>query len=105
MKSEFNIQQVPLRDYMSIISERCYYAGWMNNLEYILWHSTSAGPRNYGHDFITAKDILTLSKMATASNSWIIFDGLLGEIAISLKEWELKYHNDLIRKSKILLEG
>ena len=51
----------------------------------------AAGPRQYGQDFITLKDIIYLNKMATASNSWIVYDELQGEMAIDLKDWQLKF--------------
>ena len=105
MRSEFTIEQTLLADYMSLISERCYCAGWMNNLQYVLWHSISAGPRQYGQDFITLEDIIHLNQMARASNSWIVYDELLGETAIDLKEWQFKFKSDLIKEPRKLLEG
>ena len=43
--------------------------------------------------------------MARASNSWIVYDELLGETAIDLKEWQFKFKSDLIKEPRKLLEG
>ena len=102
MRQDLTIEQNLLADYMSEISERCYTAGWMTNLEYVLWDSFSSGPRKYGQDFITQQDINLLKKLTEAANSWIFFDDLLDEIALDLKDWEAKFINDKQNNTQIL---
>lgn len=76
---------------MSNISERCYYAMWMENLEYILWHSVIEGPRRYGHDEITLDDITALKMLSERCGEWIFFDDAGGETPIPLGLWQEKY--------------
>ena len=102
MRQDLTTEQDILADYMSEISERCYSAGWMTNLEYVLWDTLSSGPRKYGQDFITLQDIDLLKKMTVTTNSWIIFDDLLDEIAFDLKDWEDKFVNDKKNNTQIL---
>ena len=91
MRKDLTTEQNLLAEYMSEISERCYGAAWMANLEYVLWDALSSGPRKYGQDFITQQDIDLLKKMAEISNCWIIFDDHLDEISFDLKDWEDKF--------------
>jgi hypothetical protein len=76
---------------MSNISERCYYATWMENLEYVLWHSVIEGPRRYGHDEISADDIRALKMLSERCGTWIFFDDVDGETPISMDLWQEKY--------------
>ncbi|RZJ56500.1 MAG: hypothetical protein EOO55_05035 [Hymenobacter sp.] len=76
---------------MSSISERCYYAMWMDNLEYILWHSVIEGPRRYGHDEINLDDIRALKMLSERCGEWIFFDDADEETLISLDLWREKY--------------
>jgi hypothetical protein len=85
MRKDLTSQQLLLADYMSDISERCYYAGWMQDLEYVLWDAVLHGERKYGHDKISLKDVETLSDLSKAANSWIIFDDNTDETSINCK--------------------
>lgn len=76
---------------MSNISERCYYATWMENLEYILWHSVTEGPRRYGHSEISSDDITALKILSERCGEWIFFDEANEETPISLELWQAKY--------------
>jgi hypothetical protein len=78
---------------MGCISERCYYAGWYDGLEYILWNALIAGPRRFGHGEITADDIIALEMLKRRCQRWIFFDEETEETAISLEEWQVKYEN------------
>lgn len=81
-------EQNELADYMSKISERCYFSGWMKNLEYVLWDTIYSGPRKYGQDFITNNDISELLRLSGNANSWIIFDNEAEELALNLVDWK-----------------
>ncbi len=50
-------EQKKLADFMSEISERCYSAGWLKNLEYVLWDTLNNGTRKFGQDKISHDDI------------------------------------------------
>lgn len=96
--------QKKLADFMSDISERCYYAGWYKNLEYVLWGAINSGQRTYGHGTISDNDISTLKTLADKSNSWIIFSDDSEETALDLNAWTNKFHAD-INKDANLLQG
>ncbi|HEX8427612.1 hypothetical protein [Hymenobacter sp.] len=80
---------------MSDISERCYYAGWLQNLEYVLWNAVLMGPRKYGHGTITREDISELIFLSNRIDSWIVMDDETEETAIALGVWRVKYLNDI----------
>ncbi|MFD2584454.1 hypothetical protein ACFSR6_18295 [Pedobacter vanadiisoli] len=104
MKSHLTEKELKLAHFMSEISERCYAAGWMQNLEYVLWHAAINGERKYGQSYITEDDIATLIKLSADANAWIVFDNKKEETALSLKEWMKKFKIDL-KKKKAVIKG
>ena len=102
MRKDLTTQQSLLADYMSAISERCYYAGWVRDLEYVLWDAVLHGQRKYGHDTISPKDIETLSDLSKASSAWIIFDDNTEETAIGLHDWKEKFQRDIQHNPQLL---
>jgi hypothetical protein len=102
MKKDLTSKQLLLADYMTEISERCYYASWMQGLEYILWDAMLHGQREYGHDAISSKDIEILSDLSKATNSWIIFDDDTEERAIDLHNWREKFQKDIQQEPQLL---
>ncbi|TPG71700.1 hypothetical protein EAH73_00100 [Hymenobacter nivis] len=56
---------------MGNISERCYYAGWMMHIEYLLWYSLKEGPRRYGHGEISLDDIDALRLLSGRCKHWV----------------------------------
>jgi len=87
-----------LAELMRNISERCYSAGWMCNLEYVLWNAVVSGPRDYGHGAITKDDIDKLTQASHKISSWILFDEELEEIIIPLDKWRVKFSEDIRKK-------
>ena len=69
MRKDLTNNQVQLTDLMSDISERCYYSGWMHNLEYVLWDAVLHGERNYGHGIISKEDIEALLSLSEEANA------------------------------------
>jgi hypothetical protein len=102
MLKDLTLEQREFANLMMEISERCYYAGWIANLEYVLWHAMKNGERKYGHDSITKSDIHLLAQISTILNTWIYMDDITEETAITLDKWEKKYQFALDRNSKIL---
>jgi hypothetical protein len=84
MLKDLTLEQEKMAEFMSSISERCYYAAWIKNLEYVLWDAVNSGQRNYGHGIITDRDIRTLKTLADKSESWIIFHDDFEETALDL---------------------
>ena len=99
-KSDLNTTQSRLMTVMSDISERCYYAGWMQHLEYHLWYAVLNGPIRYGQDNITQSDIDILKDLATSCQSWIVFEE--HEIAIGLDQWKKLYEMALLNHTDIV---
>jgi len=93
MLKDLDNLQLALADFMSEISERCYYAGWMSDLEYSLWDALVNGERKYGQDIITKDDIQTLKDLSQRCNCWIYFDDTNEETAIDLDIWKEKFKN------------
>lgn len=102
MVSDLNPIQQQLMNIMSEISERCYTAGWMSNLEYVLWNAVITGPRKYGQDYITQKDIDELRFLSALSNSWIVFDEVKEERSMQLSAWEKKFNSDTLNNTSLL---
>ena len=88
-----NILQASLADFMSEISERCYYAAWMRDLEYVLWDALVNGERRYGQDIITKNDIKTLKELSQNCDCWIIFDDKEEETAIEFDTWKKNFQD------------
>lgn len=89
---------------MSNIAERCYSAGWMQHLEYVLWNAVLHGERKYGQDKVTQQDIAELKRLAQTANSWIFFDDSTEETAIELNDWKEIFQRE-VEKNPDLLKG
>lgn len=102
MTSDLTGGQLLLADYMSDISERCFSAGWMKNLEYVLWNALQNGERKYGHDTISQKDIETLRSLSKAARAWIVFDAETEETAMDLNTWAQKFKRDVEQNPEVV---
>src|SRR5678815_306460 len=82
-----------LADFMSQISERAYYAGWMRGLEYALWDAVQNGPRRYGEIEIDSETIRELRRLSTLCGGWVRYseDPNIQEAFVPLAEWESLY--------------
>ncbi len=102
MLQDLTLEQRLLANLMNDLSERCYSAGWMMNLEYVLWDAISNGPREFGRDVITQNDINELKHLSDNCNCWIYFDDEEEEIAIDLLLWQQKFNEELGDEPNIL---
>jgi hypothetical protein len=102
MMNDLTSQQLQLENFMSDISERCYSAGWLQDLEYVLWDALINGPRKFGGGIITEKDIETLKKLSEAANAWIVFDDVKEETAMDLESWRKKFNGDVQQNPDLL---
>lgn len=81
-----------LRHFMSQLSEDCYCAGWMGDLEYALWSAVMNGPIHKGNWDITQSDIDHLRLLARRAGGWIIWDdSLLAATWLPIDQWLLRY--------------
>lgn len=102
MQEDLKPAEEKLAHYMSQVSERCYHAGWMVNLEYVLWDAMIRGERSYGHDSITQEDIDTLKSLSETADCWIVFDDHEEETAVDLRAWEEKFVADTAKNLNLL---
>jgi hypothetical protein len=84
-----------LAELMSEISEKCYSAGWLEDLEYVLWDAVISGPRDFGHGKITQEEIDELSRISSMTKTWIVFDDEREETAIPLDKWRKQFTEDI----------
>ena len=57
---------------MSDISERCWYAEWLQGTEFVLWSALQTGPiEHWGHGSVTLEDIDQLRRLSYAAGGWI----------------------------------
>ena len=75
--------------YMSGLSQDAYCAGWMDDLEFDLWHAVVEGPLRYGCLDLTREYIQHLSTLSQACGGWIMWRG--GQEFVSLSEWQSVY--------------
>ena len=92
MLKDLAADQKILANFMSEISERCFSAGWMKDLEYVLWDALTTGPRKYGQDAISQNDITKLKSYCINADGWIIFDDNLEETGLSINEWSHRFN-------------
>ena len=102
MLEDLNPGQQALAKFMSNISERCYGAGWMGNLEYVLWNAVQNGPCVFGHDTISQTDIEQLKQLSQACGCWIYFDDETEETAIEPAKWQKKFAADTVEDPELL---
>lgn len=81
-----------LRDCMAQLSEDCYCAGWLSDLEYALWSAVMNGPVHKGNWNITQSDIDRLRLLARRAGGWIIWDdSLLATAWLPIDQWLPRY--------------
>ena len=83
--------QRALAEYMSSISEKAYYAGWMDGLEYALWEAVLGLRKEYGRTTFAAEHTEALKRLSAGCAGWIVFDDEREETWISTAEWNKRY--------------
>ncbi|GAA4459766.1 hypothetical protein GCM10023189_33890 [Nibrella saemangeumensis] len=102
MLNDLTTQQRKLADFMSDLSEKCYSAGWLENLEYVLWDASITGERKFGQDIVSQQDIDQLMQLSNDCNCWIYFDDITEETAIDLAVWRQKFETAISLNPDIL---
>jgi hypothetical protein len=82
---------------MSDLSERAYFAGWYEGIEFELWQALASGPQKLGLTQLTSLDIEHLGDLSKTCGGWIRFDDSLEEVFVPLLEWEALVRNRLSR--------
>jgi hypothetical protein len=96
------IEQRILADFMSNLSEKCYSAVWLENLEYVLWDTLTKGERKFGQDVISQQDIDQLIQLSKDCNCWVYYDDATEETAIDLLSWRQKFDKAISHNHDIL---
>ena len=87
MLADLTCDQRALADAMSEISEAAYCAGWMDGLEYALWHLLTTGQTRYGQSKVTSEELARLRILSERCGGWIIFDEQKDETFVPLDTW------------------
>ena len=83
--------QRALAEYMSDLSEDTTCAGWLVELEYMLWE-TVLGRRTASRWLAFApSEVARLRDLAQACGGWIMFDDTAHETWLPRAEWERRF--------------
>lgn len=88
MLAHLEPKQRALAELMSELSERAYYAGWMEGLEFSLWRALDGGSRTFGRLELTDDQLVRLRQLADACGGWIVFDDMNEERFVPISEWK-----------------
>ncbi|SRR6266481_3207189 len=75
-----------LATYMSDLSEELWCAGWMRDLEFMLW-SVVEGKDAYASLTLTRDEVANLRLLSNACKGWIVFRRDTEETFVSMPEW------------------
>ena len=82
---------------MSGISEECWCAGWMHNLEYMLWDAVTGRRKN----LCSLEEIEQLKYLSEKCGGWIIWDEQArGEKFVPKQEWLRLYEAHSLKASE-----
>lgn len=77
---------------MSEISEWCYCAGWLIDLEHYLWQHVIGDPKPLAFPSIKKGEVEDLRELSNLAGGWIAWDTEdPGECFVPLEDWE-KHH-------------
>jgi hypothetical protein len=86
MLSDLSPDARALADYMSDISQKTWFAGWMHGLEFILWSALN-GETAEGRLKLTSVQVAGLKALSDACQGWIVFRDETEEMFVPLPEW------------------
>jgi hypothetical protein len=75
-----------LARYMSDLSQALWCAGWMQDLEFMLW-SVVEGENAYASLTLTRDQVAKLKSLSNACKGWIVFRRDTNETFVSMPEW------------------
>jgi len=93
MLTDLTYDQRALANAMSEISEAAYCAGWMDGLEYALWHLLTTGETRYGRSKVTSEELARLRSLSERCGGWIIYDEQKDETFVPLDDWLRIFHD------------
>jgi hypothetical protein len=73
---------------MSSISEDCWCAGWLTDLEFTLWEALATGGREFGWGGIEERDLTRLKYLHELAGGWWIWpEGEDCQRFVTTEEW------------------
>jgi len=87
------VEAEQLASYMENLSETCWYATWMDGLDFVLWYALEHGPLRYGHGEVTEEHIGNLRRLSDYCAGWIRWsDQDQNTVFTPLAEWKGIFH-------------
>jgi hypothetical protein len=102
MLADLTYDQRALADAMSAISEAAYCAGWMDGLEYALWHLLTTGQTRYGRSKVTGEELARLRILSERCGGWIICDEQKDETFVPLNDWLRIFHEGFAKHRRFV---
>ncbi len=90
MISDMTPKQRALAEYMSDLSEDAYCAGWLVDLEYLLWEEV-LGRRGKYRFPCSQEEVARLRELSEECGGWIVFEKKTWETWLPLAEWEKRF--------------
>ncbi len=91
MLKDLTTDQIVLAQFMSELSEKAYYAGWISSLEYALWQVVLGQRGDYGYLTLSSEDAVKLRTLSEACGGWIVFDHEREETWLPISDWETRF--------------
>ncbi|WP_431047076.1 hypothetical protein [Roseateles sp. L2-2] len=79
--------QCALAEFMSELSERAYFAGWMTDIEVELWRALHSPAHRGAPLHLSPDDVQKLDTLSRQCGGWIFFDDDLEETFAPMDEW------------------
>jgi len=75
-----------LLDTIQVLSEREFFAGWKNEIEFEIWDQIHSEPQTFGYLSMTQAECTHFKLLSHLSQGWIYY-GSEGKKWVSLSEW------------------
>ena len=93
MLDDLTTFQRALADLMSDLSEDTYCAGWLTDLEFLLWETVIGRRDSYGRFPLTEGEILRLKELSEAGGGWIVYDEVARETWVPFEAWSQRFED------------
>ena len=93
MLTDLTPDQRALAEYMSELSEKAIYAGWIGNLEHALWRARIEGPFVYTRLVMTDEHVSKLRELNERCGGWIVHDPIQGEMFVPTEKWATEMYD------------
>lgn len=89
--SDLTPPQRALADFMSLLSERAYRAGWMEGIEHELWEAMRNPASRGAPIWLAEEEARMLEELSAQCGGWIAFDDVREEMFVPLAAWEARF--------------